>query len=51
MEIGDLVALKDKFPIWILSNGLGKDDYGIIVDIDDNKKKLKFIGLAFTRAM
>lgn len=41
MRIGDLVTLKDIFPIWLLSIGLDKGDYGIVVDIDEHEKKIE----------
>lgn len=36
MNVGDLVRLKHKYPIWLLAFGISEGDMGLITTIGDN---------------
>jgi hypothetical protein len=36
MIVGDLVKLKHKYPIWLLSFGIAQGDMGLVTTIGDN---------------
>lgn len=41
MNVGDLVRMKSKYPIWLLSVGVRSVDRGIILEVHDDIDKVE----------
>ena len=41
MNVGDLVKMKTKYPIWLLSVGIRTDHKGIVLEVHDDIDKVE----------